>query len=153
MNLINQWHIRCPCGLSMDWCRPWLASLPLETQALFPQYRQSLEGSFLKVYLICGFEILVYSSPHCKLFRKLSLDPRRFSMSKWHLIEHKEVCCLMFPRAIGLKIHCILYKIFFNESFNEYLNYIKSFVNNYCVPYSNLVWSRGTILNEDESTA
>jgi hypothetical protein len=32
-----------------------------------------------------------------------------------------------------------LYKVFFNESFGEYLSYINNFVKSYCMPYSKLV--------------
>jgi hypothetical protein len=45
---------------------------------------------------------------HCKLFRKLSLDPRRFSMSGWRIVEYKEVCWLLFMSVVGLKTHSIL---------------------------------------------
>jgi hypothetical protein len=31
--------------------------------------------------------------------------------------------------------------------------YVNNFVKSYCVSYSKLVWSRGTILSENESAA
>ena len=70
-------------------------------------------------------------------------------MSDWYLIEHKGVCCFIFLWAIGLKMHSIVYKMFLNESFDEYLSYLDNFVKSYCMFNSKLVWSRGTILSED----
>jgi hypothetical protein len=60
-------------------------------------------------------------------------------MSDWRLVEHKGVYCLMFSRAVGLKTHSILYIVFFNESFGEYLSYVNSFVKSHCVLESKLV--------------
>jgi hypothetical protein len=36
-------------------------------------------------------------------------------------------------------MHSVLYIVFFNESFGEYLSYINSFVKRHCVLDSNLV--------------
>jgi hypothetical protein len=47
-----------------------------------------------------------------------------------------------------LKTHSVLYIVFFNESFGEYLSYVNSFVKSHCVLESKLVWSRDTILSE-----
>jgi hypothetical protein len=55
----------------------------------------------------------------------------------------------MYPWTVGLKTHSILYKVFINKKIGEYLSFINSSVKSYCVPYSKLVWNRGTILNED----
>jgi hypothetical protein len=52
-----------------------------------------------------------------------------------------------------LKTHSVLYIVFFNESFGEYLNYINNFVKSHCVLESKLVWSRDTILSEGGLTA
>jgi hypothetical protein len=59
----------------------------------------------------------------------------------------------MFSWAIGLKTLSILYKMFFNENFGEYLSNVNNFVKNYCMLDSKLVWSRDTILSEDGLTA
>jgi hypothetical protein len=74
-------------------------------------------------------------------------------MRDWRLIEHKGVCCLMFSWAVGLKTHSVLYIVFFNASFDEYLSYVNRFIKSHCVFDSKLVWSRDTILSEDELTA
>jgi hypothetical protein len=55
----------------------------------------------------------------------------------------------MFSWAIGLKTYNVLYKVFFNESFGECLSNVISFVKNYCMFDSKLVWSRDTTLSED----
>jgi hypothetical protein len=75
---------------------PWLVFFFLGTRAITPEHWQSLGGSFHRVYCVCGFEILVGDSFCCNLFRKLSLVPRRVSMSGWRLVEHKEVCRFLF---------------------------------------------------------
>jgi hypothetical protein len=36
-------------------------------------------------------------------------------------------------------MHSVLYKVFLNESFGEYLSYINSFVKSYCVLNSKLL--------------
>jgi hypothetical protein len=92
-------------------------------------------------------------SSGCKLFKKLSFGSRKVSMIEWRLVDHKEVCYLMFPWAVGLKIHSVLYKVFLNESIGEYLSFVNNFIKNYYVAYSKLVWNRGTILSENGSTA
>jgi hypothetical protein len=127
-NLISQWHFRCPYGLDIGWDRPLLG-----TQALIPQHRQLFKESFHIVYFVCDFEILVYGSSCFKFFRKLLFGLRRVSMSDWRLVEYKEVCCLMFLWAIGLKTYSILYNMFLNESFDKYFSYVNSFVKSYCV--------------------
>jgi hypothetical protein len=59
----------------------------------------------------------------------------------------------MFSWAVGLKPLSVLYKVFLNESFDEYLSNVNSFVKSYCMLDSKLVWSRDTILSEDGLTA
>jgi hypothetical protein len=83
----------------------------------------------------------------------LSLGLIGVSMSDWRLVEHKEICCLMFSWAVGLKTLSVLYKVFLNESFSECLSNINNFVMSYCMLDSKLVWSRDTILSEDGLTA
>ena len=60
-------------------------------------------------------------------------------MSKRRLVEHKAVCCLMFLSAIALKVHSVLDRVFLNESFDECLRCIISFVKSHCVSNSKLV--------------
>ena len=54
-----------------------------------------------------------------------------FGMRERCFVEHKRVCCLMFPRAVTLKAHSVLYKKFFNERFSECLSCVNSFVQSY----------------------
>ena len=49
-------------------------------------------------------------------------------MSERCLVEHKGVCCLLFPWAVTLKAHSVLYKEFHNENFSECLSCVNSFV-------------------------
>jgi hypothetical protein len=118
-------------------------------------YPSSLRCNFFIVYFVYGFEFLVGGSSCYKLFRKLIFGLRRINLSEWCFVEHKRICsvyCLVFPWGVGLKIHSVLYKVFLNESFSEYLNYVNYFVKSYCVSYSKLVWIRTTILSENGST-
>ena len=67
------------------------------TKILLPRLNRLLSGEFLIVGLVFGVEFWRgCSSPH-KLFRMLSLVFIGYSMSKQCLVEHKGVCCLLFP--------------------------------------------------------
>jgi hypothetical protein len=59
----------------------------------------------------------------------------------------------MFSWVVGLKMHNVLYVVFFNESFGVYLSYVNNFVKSHCVLDFKLVWSRDTILSKDGLTA
>ena len=59
----------------------------------------------------------------------------------------------MFSWVVGSKTYNVLCVVFLNKSFGEYLSYVNSFVRSYFVLDSKLVWSRDTILSEDELTA
>ena len=64
----------------------------LLTEILLPRLNRLLLGEFL----IVGLVFDVCYSTH-KLSRMLLLVPIEVSMSEWCLVEHKRVCCLMFP--------------------------------------------------------
>jgi hypothetical protein len=66
-----------------------LISLLLGGRALLLQHKQSFGARFLIVCIKCGYEVLVRDSSCCELFRKLSLNLIRVSMSNWRLVEHK----------------------------------------------------------------
>jgi hypothetical protein len=148
-NLVSQWHIRCPCGLDMDWCVPWFA-FPFDSNSLHGLNR-SLSGGFLIVCLRYNIEILRSGTSYYKLFRKPSFVPRRVIMKCWWLVEYKKIYCLMFLWAVGLITHNDLYKVFLKKSFSEYLYYVNNFVKRHCVLYSKIVWNRGAYLSEDRS--
>jgi hypothetical protein len=124
----------------------------LLTRTLPPWLRQSLFYSFLIVGLVCGFKILRSDTSFYKLSRKLSLALRRVSRGRWRLIEYRRVYYLIFP-WVGLISHNVWYKVFLKESFSEYLCLVNFFVKKHCLPYSKIVWSCGTYLNEDGSAA
>ena len=71
-------------------------SFLLLTQVLLPALSQSLLDNFLIVCLeFCTKILKVCFSPY-QIFRKLSLVPKRFDMSEWCFVEHKEICYFMF---------------------------------------------------------
>ena len=135
-NLVNQWQIKCPCGLCMDWCELWLASLLLGTQTHFFQHKQLLSGIFFIVGLSSSIEILRNGTFCYKDLKKLSLAKRGIIMSRWRVVENKGIYCLVFLWAVGLIIHIVLYKVFLNKSFGEHFCYINFFVISYCMSYS-----------------
>ena len=56
-----------------------------------------LSGEFLIVGLVFGDEILRGSFSPCKLSRMLLFVSVGVSMSEQYVVEHKGVCCLLFP--------------------------------------------------------
>ena len=66
------------------------------TKILLPRLNRLLSGEFLIVGLVFGVEFWRGSSPH-KLSRMLSLVFIGYNMSERCLVEHKGVCCLLFP--------------------------------------------------------
>jgi hypothetical protein len=152
-NSVSWWHIRYPCNLGMGWCWPWLASLPLGTWALTPQYKQSSFGIFFIIGLSCGVEILRSGISCFKDFRKPSLVPRGVIMNYWRIVKFKGVYCLVFSWAVGLIVHSILYKVFLNESFVEYFCYVYSFVMNSYLSYSKLLCNCGIYFSKGRSIA
>ena len=109
------------------------------TGILLPRLNRLLSGKFLIVGLVFGVEFWRGCfSPH-KLSRMLLLVFIGFSMSERCLVEHKGVCCLLFPSVVTLKAHSILYKEFHNESFGECLSCANSFVKSNYVFESKLV--------------
>ena len=75
-----------------------LTYLPsLLTRILLPRLNRLLSGKFLIVGLVFGAEIWSGCfSPH-ELFGMLLLIFIRFGMSERCFVEHRRVCCVMFP--------------------------------------------------------
>ena len=98
------------------------------TGILLSKLNRLLLSKFLIVDFVFEATILRGCSLPCKLFRKLFFVSIKVDMSEGCLVEHKRVCCLIFPRIVTLKVHSILYKEFLNEIFGECLSCVNSFV-------------------------
>ena len=109
------------------------------TGILLHRLNRLLLGEFLIIGLVFGAEFWRDCSSLHKLSKMLLFVLIGFSMSERCLVEHKGVCCLLFPCAVTLKAHSVLYKEFHNESFGEYLSCVNSFVKSYYVFESKLV--------------
>ena len=67
------------------------------TRILLPRLKRLLSGKFLIVGLVFGIEYWRGCSSSHKLFRILLFIFIGFDMSEQCLVEHKGVCCLLFP--------------------------------------------------------
>ena len=75
-----------------------LTYLPsLLTEILLPRLNWLLSGKFLIFGFIFGVEIWRGCSSPYKAFRMLLLIFIGFGINERCFVEHKEVCCLMFP--------------------------------------------------------
>jgi hypothetical protein len=136
--------------VGLAWIDVGFSLLPLLWElGLSLQDRQSLLGVFLIISWSAGVEILKSGILYCKGFRKPSFVQRWIIMSIWHIIKYRGIYCLVFSWAVGLIVHSVLYKVFFNKSFCKYLYYVNNFVKNYCVSYSKKLWSHTTCFSGD----
>ena len=136
----------------MGWCGPWFTSSLLRDLGSF---LLSIGNHSWVFFLIVGMssdvKILRTSIFCCKDFKKPSIILREIVMSRWHVVENKGIYCLVFQCVVGLIVHSILYKVFHNKGFGEYLYYIINFVKSYCVSCLRKLWSYSTYLIGDGS--